>query len=163
MKCRLPRTDFGNSFSYALRKWQPTPVLLPGKSQRWRSLVGYIYGVAKSRTWLSDFTHLSILHIEIWWLVLMYLIWHMHVAVINIEQYVSIWLMWSSIPLSVIIPYGTQWHQVHIQWSTVSNFYRKPQGYLKMKESLHWRGRKYCVEKGDKSFSDYAVIHTAYE
>ena len=23
------------------RKWQPTPVLLPGKSHRWRSLVGY--------------------------------------------------------------------------------------------------------------------------
>ena len=24
------------------RKWQPTPVLLPGKSHGWRSLVGYI-------------------------------------------------------------------------------------------------------------------------
>ena len=23
------------------RKWQPTPVLLPGKSHGWRSLVGY--------------------------------------------------------------------------------------------------------------------------
>ena len=23
------------------RKWQPTPVLLPGESQGWRSLVGY--------------------------------------------------------------------------------------------------------------------------
>ena len=23
------------------RKWQPTPVFLPGKSHRWRSLVGY--------------------------------------------------------------------------------------------------------------------------
>ena len=23
------------------RKWQPTPVLLPGKSDGWRSLVGY--------------------------------------------------------------------------------------------------------------------------
>ena len=23
------------------RKWQPTPVLLPGKSHEWRSLVGY--------------------------------------------------------------------------------------------------------------------------
>ena len=23
------------------RKWQPTPVFLPGKSQRWRILVGY--------------------------------------------------------------------------------------------------------------------------
>ena len=36
------------------RKWQPTPVFLPGKSHGWRSLVGY--RVAKSRTQLSDFT-----------------------------------------------------------------------------------------------------------
>ena len=35
------------------RQWHPTLVLLPGKSHGWRSLVGY--GVAKSRTWLSDF------------------------------------------------------------------------------------------------------------
>ena len=50
------------------RKRQPTPVLLPGESHRWRSLVGYspwgaesettewLCGVAKSRTRLSDFT-----------------------------------------------------------------------------------------------------------
>ena len=37
------------------RKWQSIPVLLPGKSHGQRSLVGY--GVAKSRTRLSDFTH----------------------------------------------------------------------------------------------------------
>jgi len=36
------------------RNWQPTPVLLPGKSHGWRNLVGH--GVAKSRTRLSDFT-----------------------------------------------------------------------------------------------------------
>ena len=35
------------------RKWQPTPVLLPGKFHGRRSLV---HGVAKSRTRLSDFT-----------------------------------------------------------------------------------------------------------
>ena len=41
-----------------IRKWQPTPVLLPGKSHGQRSLVGYIvHEVAKSRTRLSDFTH----------------------------------------------------------------------------------------------------------
>ena len=33
------------------RKWQPTPVFLPGKSHRLRSLVGY--RVAKSQTQLS--------------------------------------------------------------------------------------------------------------
>ena len=37
------------------RQWHPTPVLLPRKSHGWRSLVG-LHGVAKSRTWLSDFT-----------------------------------------------------------------------------------------------------------
>ena len=35
-------------------KWQSTTVLLSGKFHGWRSLVGY--GVAKSRTQLSDFT-----------------------------------------------------------------------------------------------------------
>ena len=38
------------------RKWQPTPVFLPGKSHGWRSLVGYSPRGHKSQTWLSDFT-----------------------------------------------------------------------------------------------------------
>ena len=38
------------------RKWQPTLVLLPGKSHGQRILVGYSHGVAKSWTRLSDFT-----------------------------------------------------------------------------------------------------------
>ena len=41
------------------RQWQPTPVLLPGKSHGRRSLVGYSpWGgeESKSRTWLTDFT-----------------------------------------------------------------------------------------------------------
>ena len=41
------------------RKWQPTPVFLPGESHGWRSLVGYSRGVAESWTWRSDFTFLS--------------------------------------------------------------------------------------------------------
>ena len=45
-----------NGFFLSLRQWQPTPVLLPGKSHGWRSLVGAIHGVAKSRTRLNDFT-----------------------------------------------------------------------------------------------------------
>ena len=32
------------------RKWQPTPVFLPGESQGWRSLVGCRLGVAQSDT-----------------------------------------------------------------------------------------------------------------
>ena len=36
------------------RKWQPTPVLLPGKFHGWRSLA--VYGIAKSQTQLRGFT-----------------------------------------------------------------------------------------------------------
>ena len=35
------------------RKWQPTPVFLPGQSQGWGSLWAAVYGVAKSRTRLK--------------------------------------------------------------------------------------------------------------
>ena len=38
------------------RKWQPTPVFLPGKSHGQRSLADYSPWVTKSRTQLSDFT-----------------------------------------------------------------------------------------------------------
>ena len=39
------------------RKWQSTPVVLPGKSHGPRSLEGYtVHGVTKSQTWLSNFT-----------------------------------------------------------------------------------------------------------
>ena len=36
------------------RKWQPTPVFLPGESQGQRRLSGCILWGCKSRTWLSD-------------------------------------------------------------------------------------------------------------
>ena len=38
------------------RKWLPTPLFLPEKSHGQRSLVGYIHGVAKSQTRLTNFT-----------------------------------------------------------------------------------------------------------
>ena len=42
------------------RKWQPTPVFLPEESHGQRNLVGYVHGVAKSRTWLKRLsTHAS--------------------------------------------------------------------------------------------------------
>ena len=41
---------------YKYRQWQPTPVLLPGKSHGRRSLVGCSHGVATNRTRLSNFT-----------------------------------------------------------------------------------------------------------
>ena len=45
-----------NSPDKQRRKWHPTPVLLPGKSQGQRSLIGYSPWVSKSQIQLSDFT-----------------------------------------------------------------------------------------------------------
>ena len=45
------------SFMHWRRKWQPTPVFLPGESQGRGSLVAAVYGVTQSRTrlkWLSS-------------------------------------------------------------------------------------------------------------
>ena len=38
------------------RQWHPTPVLLPGKSMNGGAWKAAVHGVARSRTWLSDFT-----------------------------------------------------------------------------------------------------------
>ena len=45
------------TFTHWRRKWQPTPVFLPGESQGWGAWWAAIYGVAQSRTrlkWLSS-------------------------------------------------------------------------------------------------------------
>ena len=45
------------TFLHRRRKWQPTPVFLPGESQGWGNLVAAVYGVAQSWTrlqWLSS-------------------------------------------------------------------------------------------------------------
>ena len=45
------------TFMHWRRKWQPTPVFLPGESQGWGSLVGYRLWGSQSRTrlkWLSS-------------------------------------------------------------------------------------------------------------
>ena len=39
-----------------MRKWEPTPVFLPGESRGQRGLAGAVHGVAKSQTRLST-TH----------------------------------------------------------------------------------------------------------
>ena len=40
-----------STFMHWRRKWQPTPVFLPGKSQGWGSLVGYrLWGCTESDT-----------------------------------------------------------------------------------------------------------------
>ena len=58
LKCCAQYTSkFGKlSSDHRRRQWHPTPVLLPGKSQGQRSMVAAVHGVARSRTWLSDFT-----------------------------------------------------------------------------------------------------------
>ena len=38
-----------------IRKRQPIPVVLPGKSHGWKSLVATVHGVTKSQTQLNDF------------------------------------------------------------------------------------------------------------
>ena len=43
------------------RKWQPTPVFLPGKSMDRGAWWAILHGVAKSRTRLSDFTFFQII------------------------------------------------------------------------------------------------------
>ena len=47
------------TFMHWRRKWQPTPVLLPGESQGRRSLVAAVYGVTQSRTRLKWFSSSS--------------------------------------------------------------------------------------------------------
>ena len=45
------------TFMHWRRKWQPTPMFLPGESQGWEAWWAAIYGVAQSRTrlkWLSS-------------------------------------------------------------------------------------------------------------
>ena len=45
------------TFMHWRKKWQPTPVFLPGESQGWGSLVAAVYGVTQSWTrqkWLSS-------------------------------------------------------------------------------------------------------------
>ena len=41
LQCRRPRFDSWVGKIPWKRKWQPTPVLLPGKFHGWRNLVGY--------------------------------------------------------------------------------------------------------------------------
>ena len=56
------------TFMHWRRKWQATPVFLPGESQGWGSLVGCSLGVAQSRTrlkWLSSSSSSSIYYFNL--------------------------------------------------------------------------------------------------
>ena len=61
-QCRRPRFNRVRKVSWR-RKWQPTPVFLPGKSHGWRSLVGYSPWGRKELDKLSNFTFTFILGI----------------------------------------------------------------------------------------------------
>ena len=52
------------TFMHWRRKWQPTPVFLPGESQGRGSLVG-VYGVAQSRTRLKRLSSSSSIHFSL--------------------------------------------------------------------------------------------------
>ena len=60
LRCRRCRFDPWVGKIAWRRAWQPTPVFLPGKSHRQKSLAGYspwdcgVHAVAKSQTWLSN-------------------------------------------------------------------------------------------------------------
>ena len=47
------------TFMHWRRKWQPTPVFLPGKSQGGRAWWATVYGVAQSQTWLKQLSSSS--------------------------------------------------------------------------------------------------------
>ena len=50
-KSRTRLSDFTFTFMHWRRKWQPTPVFLPGESQGWGSLVGcHLWGCTESDT-----------------------------------------------------------------------------------------------------------------
>ena len=56
-QCKISRFDpWVGKISWR-RKWQPTPVFLPGKSHGQRSLAGYSPGVAKSQIQLRDYSN----------------------------------------------------------------------------------------------------------
>ena len=55
-------SDF--TFTHWRRKWQPTPVFLPGESQGLGSLWAAVYGVAQSRTRLKRLSSSSSMALE---------------------------------------------------------------------------------------------------
>ena len=56
-QCRRCRFDSWVGKIPWRRKWQPTPVFLPGKSRGQRAFWATVHGVTKSRTCLNDWVH----------------------------------------------------------------------------------------------------------
>ena len=103
------------------RKWQPTPVLLPGKSHGWRSVVGYSpWGHKESDTteqfhlvtWLGPdamimilvYTFLARVQNKLYWILLRSL----HLGVLDVHlSYIGgvILVTWSRCPISPLYSY----------------------------------------------------------
>ena len=68
MQCRRPRFDPWVGKIPWRQKWQPTPVLLPGKFHGQRSIVGYSPWVHKELdwTWINNLTFTLLLFKTIW-------------------------------------------------------------------------------------------------
>ena len=62
------------TFMYWRRKWQPTPVFLPGESQGWGSLMGCRHGVAQTQTRLKQLSSSSSLF-PFWFYFFIKLLW----------------------------------------------------------------------------------------
>ena len=91
---------FRNSFIEHLewRKWQPTPVSLPGKAP-WTEEPGRttVDGVTKSRTWLSKFTFIfKILEAEVQKLEI----------VLILENWLGTTTFWEDLPLNFLLTLG---------------------------------------------------------
>ena len=82
------------TFMHWRRKWQPTPVFLPGESQGWGSLVGYcLWGCTESdtteatyQTWFLIYNSVEKL---IGWIVV--LTWHLYALTIEKNSYHSLY------------------------------------------------------------------------
>ena len=62
-RTRLSDITFTFTFMHWRRKWQPTPVFLPGESQGWGAWWAAVYGVAQSWTRLKRLSNLAAAHI----------------------------------------------------------------------------------------------------
>ena len=70
MGSRRVRQDWGISlslftFMHWRRKWQPTPVFLPGESQDSGAWWAAVYGVSQSRTWLKRLSSSSNIYLSL--------------------------------------------------------------------------------------------------
>ena len=72
------------------RKWQPTPVFLPGKSHGQRSLAGYSPWGHNSQTWLSGCAHIP-------WYLRSFCNWSLALIIVQSAFFFFFWPCWGFI------------------------------------------------------------------